>query len=83
MTTKPCDKCKSAERIAGERYCKACRKAVIDEIRQRSHEEMSVRTLFRRGTEEIGRSMHIQPSLDDGALQPEPDDAVKSAWPSK
>ncbi len=31
---KPCERCKSAVALSGERYCKGCRKVVLDELRE-------------------------------------------------
>jgi DnaJ-class molecular chaperone len=62
---KPCDNCGGDGRIEGERFCKACRKVITDKIRNDHHEAASVRTLSRRGTEDIGRKMHMQPVWDN------------------
>lgn len=42
-----CSKCGEAERVSGQRYCKACRAAAERERRRRKHDEFLALVAFR------------------------------------
>jgi hypothetical protein len=62
---KPCEHCGGDGRIEGERFCKTCRKIIVQKIRNDYYDAASVRTLSRLGTEDTGRKMHMQPAWDN------------------
>lgn len=55
MSNTKCESCGQFDRVYGERFCRACKKAVIAEIRESCRGLLGVRTLARDGTEHIGR----------------------------
>jgi hypothetical protein len=51
---KPCKRCESADAIAGEKYCKSCRSAVLSEIEKDGYFTEVEKP--KRASEHLGRS---------------------------
>lgn len=67
-----CDRCESKQAIPTERYCTACRKAVIRAIREAHRERFGPEQVVRRGAEQRGRhaiALNVVAMIDDMGIE--------------